>query len=85
MFWKLPAAAFAKRQGEGNRRSFRKIVLAGGTPGILAYDGGKPVGWCAVEPREAYPRLARSADHAPARVAAALRAPDSPADPRAPR
>jgi GNAT superfamily N-acetyltransferase len=65
MFWKLPAAEFAKRKGEGNRRAFRKVVLAGRAPGILAYDCGKPVGWCAVEPREAYPRLARSRILAP--------------------
>jgi len=27
------------------------------TSGLVAYVGGKPVGWCAVEPRSAYPRL----------------------------
>jgi GNAT superfamily N-acetyltransferase len=29
-------------------------------PGILAYRDGDPVGWCAVEPRECYPRVLRS-------------------------
>jgi len=29
-------------------------------PGLLAYDGETPVGWCAVEPRPALSRVARS-------------------------
>jgi GNAT superfamily N-acetyltransferase len=28
-----------------------------GTSGLVAYLDGEPVGWCAVEPRTAYPRL----------------------------
>jgi GNAT superfamily N-acetyltransferase len=38
----------------------KRIVDSGKVPGILAYAGGEPVGWCAVATREAYPRLARS-------------------------
>lgn len=30
------------------------------TSGLVAYFDGEPVGWCAVEPRTAYPRLRRS-------------------------
>lgn len=29
-------------------------------PGVLAFRGGNPVGWCAVEPRGCYPRILRS-------------------------
>ena len=29
------------------------------TSGLVAFRGGEPVGWCAVEPRTAYPGLAR--------------------------
>lgn len=32
---------------------------AGATSGLLAYLDGEPVGWCAVEPRNSYPRLLR--------------------------
>jgi GNAT superfamily N-acetyltransferase len=28
--------------------------------GLVAYLGGQPVGWCAVEPRSAYPRMLRN-------------------------
>jgi GNAT superfamily N-acetyltransferase len=44
----------------------RKIQLRdkfdGGAPapGVLAFRGGNPVGWCAVEPRGCYPRILRS-------------------------
>lgn len=31
------------------------------TSGLVAYDGDAPVGWCAVEPRTAYPGLVRNA------------------------
>jgi GNAT superfamily N-acetyltransferase len=30
------------------------------TSGLVAYFDGEPVGWCAVEPRTAYPRLVRN-------------------------
>jgi GNAT superfamily N-acetyltransferase len=29
-------------------------------PGILAYSGGEPVGWCSLGPRDRYTRLTRS-------------------------
>jgi GNAT superfamily N-acetyltransferase len=29
-------------------------------PGVLAFRDGAPVGWCAVEPRQCYPRIERS-------------------------
>ena len=33
---------------------------SGTTSGLVAYIDGEPVGWCAVEPRTAYPRLLRN-------------------------
>ena len=30
------------------------------TTGLVAYVDGEPTGWCAVEPRTAYPRLAKA-------------------------
>jgi GNAT superfamily N-acetyltransferase len=32
---------------------------SGAASGLIAYSGAEPVGWCAVEPRSAYPRLLR--------------------------
>jgi uncharacterized protein YndB with AHSA1/START domain/GNAT superfamily N-acetyltransferase len=60
MAWRLTPAEFGRRKGDGNRRALRSLVTKGATPGILAYDGDAPVGWCAVAPREATPRLEQS-------------------------
>lgn len=60
MWWKRSRAEWTKNKGAKNRAAQRKIVMAGATPGILAYDGAEPVGWCAVEPRENYLMLERS-------------------------
>jgi hypothetical protein len=41
------------------------LVNSGCVPGVLAYIGTEPVGWCAVAPREAYPALQRSSSRKP--------------------
>ena len=60
MWWRQTAAQFAAGRGERNREAFRAVVASGNPPGVLAYAGDDPVGWCAVAPRERYARLARS-------------------------
>lgn len=60
MFWKLRGKAFDENTGEPARQMQKSIVESGTVPGLLAFDGGEPVGWIAVEPRSAYPRLAHS-------------------------
>src|SRR5918995_5339181 len=37
-----------------------QLEASGAGPGLLAYDGDTPVGWCAVEPRPALVRLPHS-------------------------
>lgn len=65
MYWRLPAAEYKAGRGEQNRRAFRERVASGEPPGLLAYDDGVPVGWCAVGPREEFVRLERSRILAP--------------------
>lgn len=60
MWWCIPRSRFVEQQGERNRAAMKKIVGAGEIPGLLAYCGGEPIGWCAVGPRETYPVLERS-------------------------
>jgi GNAT superfamily N-acetyltransferase len=60
MWWRLSKADFVAGKGDGNRGGLEAYVRSGRTAGLLAYAGGEPVGWVAVEPRDAYPRLARS-------------------------
>lgn len=60
MWWRLTHAQFTANRRDANRRAMRQIVDSGAIPGIIAYDGGTPVGWCSVAPREEFPRLCRS-------------------------
>ena len=60
MWWRLTRSQFTAQKGEQNKRAFRALVEKGATPGLLAYDGDRPVAWCAVAPREAFLALERS-------------------------
>ncbi|HEY5884705.1 MAG TPA: GNAT family N-acetyltransferase [Pyrinomonadaceae bacterium] len=60
MYWRLPRGEWTASKGLKNRNSFRKIVNSDQQPGIIAYDGAEPIGWCAVAPREVFTGLAKS-------------------------
>jgi GNAT superfamily N-acetyltransferase len=60
MWWRLRRSEYEKKKGGGNKQAFRKIVESRAPTGVLAYVGGRPVGWCAVAPRADYPVLERS-------------------------
>jgi GNAT superfamily N-acetyltransferase len=60
MWWRLTRSEFNRRKGQPNKEAMKAVVESGETPGILAYVEGKPIGWCAVAPRERYPVLSRS-------------------------
>jgi GNAT superfamily N-acetyltransferase len=60
MVWRLPRQRWLAGKGAGNRRALRRIVAAGRKPGVLAYLGREPIGWCAIAPRQDYPALERS-------------------------
>jgi GNAT superfamily N-acetyltransferase len=71
MHWRVRGRDFDRLWGRGARAAFQEVVAAGPPPGLLAYRDGRPVGWCAVAPREAFPRVLRSpvlrpVDEAPA-------------------
>ncbi len=65
MWWKLDRKDYGRGQGAGNKRKLKASVRRGVEPGFIAYRDGSPIGWCAVEPREKYPVLARSRALAP--------------------
>jgi len=60
MYWRLPRTQYEDQHGELNRRNIKALVDSGNIPGILAYSGDEPVGWCSIAPREEFPTLARS-------------------------
>jgi hypothetical protein len=65
MWWQMGQSEWVARKGDGTKRMMRARVKKGPPPGLLAYAGGEPVGWCAVAPRADIPRLARSKILAP--------------------
>ena len=56
MYWRI-GAAYRRRPAAHNRRDFRRVVGQGPAPGLLAFDGDEPVGWCQLTPRAALPWL----------------------------
>lgn len=60
MYWKLRGKAFTEAKGYETRQMHKSIVDSGVVTGLLAYLHGDVIGWVAVEPRQAYPRLAHS-------------------------
>lgn len=59
-YWKIRRDEFDAWPGPRKRSLLKEAVDRGEAPGLLAYRGGEPVGWVAVQPREAYPALERS-------------------------
>ena len=60
MFWKLRGKAYEEARSHETRQMHKSIVDSGVVTGLLAYWHGEVVGWIAIEPREAYPKLAHS-------------------------
>ena len=60
MYYRVRGRDFDRLWGAGARAAFREVVETGPPPGLLAYRDGDPVGWCAIAPRESYPRILRS-------------------------
>src|SRR5215475_5396672 len=58
MYWRLGRAYRDSASGE-NKEALRQIVKHGSPPGLLAFDGDLPVGWCQLTPRDALPWLDR--------------------------
>ena len=64
-WWRMGQSEWLATKGEGTKKRMRALVKKGPPPGLLAYAGADAIGWCAVGPREDYPRLSRSKILAP--------------------
>ena len=60
MWWRLPRSRFNAGKAGGNRRALKRLIDKGTVPGILAYEGDRPIGWCAIAPREHFTGLEKS-------------------------
>jgi GNAT superfamily N-acetyltransferase len=61
MYWRLKGEEFGRLRGPRAREALRELAGREPAPGLLAYLDGRPAGWCAVGPREAFGRAQRSA------------------------
>jgi GNAT superfamily N-acetyltransferase len=60
MWWRLPRTEYEAGRGPINKARFKRLVKKGPPPGLLAFDGGEALGWCALCPRSKLPGLDRS-------------------------
>jgi GNAT superfamily N-acetyltransferase len=60
MFWRAPSRRdFAALKGDRAKLAFRDLVTSARAQGILAFEGDRPVGWCALGPRSDFPSTER--------------------------
>ncbi len=60
MWWRTTRNAWTAMGKAKRKAAFKDLVEGAAVPGILAYDGERPVGWCAVAPRRDTSGLDRS-------------------------
>lgn len=60
MSWRLKKSQFESQKGSGNKNAMKDLVDKNEMIGVLVYIGEKPIGWCAVAPRDKYIRLENS-------------------------
>jgi GNAT superfamily N-acetyltransferase len=60
MYWRLTRSQQEKQKGSGNKRALKRIVKSGQPPGLIAYAGREPIGWCSLGPRDGFSTLQRS-------------------------
>ncbi len=61
MWWRVERGGklWETTKGAPAKKMFRHLVVSGQARGVLAFVEGKPVGWCAIGPRQDFPRLER--------------------------
>ena len=59
MYWRI-GAAYRTQGAAKNKAALRTLVKRGPPPGLIAFEGETPVGWCQLTPRDALPHLDRS-------------------------
>lgn len=60
MYWRQSRALYEQQHGEQNRKNMKALVDSGVVPGLLAFEGNEPVGWCSIAPRADFSTLERS-------------------------
>ncbi|MEA5367398.1 GNAT family N-acetyltransferase [Amycolatopsis sp., V23-08] len=58
--YRITSAEYSALRGEQRAARVRDLCAGSPAPGVVAYDGATPVGWCGVSPRSRMERLVRS-------------------------
>lgn len=59
MRWRMKSTDYQKSTKETRAAHLRRLVEKDIPIGLLAYNGGQPIGWCSIAPRETYDGLER--------------------------
>jgi GNAT superfamily N-acetyltransferase len=54
MWWRMNGREYDANKGANNREALKGLTESGHPPGLLAYHGGRAVGWCSIAPREEF-------------------------------
>lgn len=60
MWFRQSHSEFELKKGDSNKGLIAGIIADGQTPGILAFDDERPIGWVSIAPRDQFSRLERS-------------------------
>lgn len=65
MWWRLTNAAHKRTEDSRRRDAMRERFATSPPPGVFGYIDDRPIGWCAVAPRDEYPRMQASPTFGP--------------------
>ncbi len=60
MWFRQPNKEWEASSGSQRKSAMQGIVASGAVPGLIAYDGSRPVGWISLGPRPDFMRLQKS-------------------------
>lgn len=60
MYYRRSGVGSHGLRGKANKRAMKSLVDSGTVPGLIGYEGVRPIGWISLGPREEYRRLERS-------------------------
>lgn len=60
VYWRMKTSKFNSLSSMERKQEMESVIDSGSSPGIIAYKGGFPVGWCSFGPRKEFSRLETS-------------------------
>lgn len=60
MYWRMNSKEFWAFSRDQRKKAMEDTINSGMSPGIIAYKGKEPIGWCSIAPKRDYVRLSNS-------------------------